>query len=364
VKVVASIVAALLLVLGTASPHAQTSTRQLATIDALRRFPGYYHLKNVLVRGEFEQTGPRAQLKADERLIDVVLAEDVRTTSGPVEVRAQLVDVGRLERGDPRLAGYSPAVDPERWPRPGEELFLSVRMVASVEAPLSATIRSLALEPWRYENQTVTLVGQFRGRNLFGDLPGAPAKSRYDFVLRSGDASVWVTGLRPRGRGFELDVDARVDTGRWLVVTGIVRRERSLVTIEGARLETSAARTEPVSDEPAVPPPPPMPVDVVFSSPSPDETDVPTGAAVRIQFSRGLAPATVAAGFAVTYVGGPALTATDFRTSYDVATRSVEIRFINMLTPFRSIRIETRDTLKGFDGATVTPWTLTFGLGG
>ncbi len=343
--------------------HAQTANRKLTTVDALRRFPGYYHLQIVLVRGEFVEGGARPQLRADERTIDVMLADGVRTTGGPVEVRAQLIDIGRLEPGDPRLTGYSGGRDTERWPRPGEELLLNVTGVVSADPIPVVSTRALALEPWRYEGQTVTLVGQFRGRNLFGDLPGAPARSKFDFVLRSGDGAVWITGLRPKGRGFDLNVDARVDTGRWLEVTGVVKRERSLVTLEAAKLATATARTEVVSEEPAVPPPPPSPIEVVFSSPTQDETDVSTGAVVRIQFSRGLNPASVAGGFSVSYVGGQPAPPIEFRTSYDFATRAVEMRFTQALSPFRMVRIETRTDLKGFDGASVTPWTLTFGAG-
>ncbi len=345
-----------------ATALAQAPARRLTTVDALRRFPGYYHLQNVLVRGEFLETGARIQFRSDERDIDVSLADGVRTTAGGVDVRGQLIDVGRLEQGDPRLAAYAPARDPERWPRPGEELFLSVTGVGPVSANNSASVRNLALEPWKHEGQTVTVVGQFRGRNLFGDLPAAPAKSRYDFVLRSGDGVVWVTGLRPRGRGFDLNVDARADTSQWLEVTGVVRRERSLVAIEATRIVASAARAEATAEEPAAPPAPPSPVEVVFSSPTPDETDVPSNSVVRVQFSRGLNPATIPSGFTVAYVGGDGMPIL-FQTSYDIATRAVEIRFAQPLTAFRTVKVELRDELKGFDGASVTAWSLTFVAG-
>ena len=109
-------------------------------------------------------------------------------------------------------------------------------------------MRALALQPWRFEGQNVTIVGEFRGRNLFGDQPSAPGKSRYDFVLRSADAAVWVTDLRPRGRGFDLSVEARVDTGRWLQVSGTVSQDRGLVAISGATVATAATAPQ----EPAV----------------------------------------------------------------------------------------------------------------
>lgn len=343
---------------------AQTPARRLTTLETVRRFPGYYHLQNVLLHGEFAEEGARIQLRADGQTMPIALADGIRTTSGPVEVRAQFIDVGRLEPTDPRVSSLPGVRDAERWPKPGEELILRVTGVTTVDAPTSTvSLRALSLEPWKFDGQTVTVVGQFRGRNLFGDLPGAPAKTKYDFVIRSGDGSVWITGLRPKGKGFDLDVDARVDTGRWLSITGLVKRERSLVTLEGASLTTTTARAEAVLEEPVVPPPPPSPVEVVFSAPAPDETDVPTSASVRIQFSKGLNPASVAAGFRASYDGNEA-TPLEFTTSYDLATRSVELRFEQPLTPFKRVRIAVQDSLRGFDGAAVTGWTLTFSAGG
>ena len=119
------------------------------------------------LRGSF-RTAP--DVNTDDRDMDVLLG-DVKTENGLVEIRAQLLDVGRLEPTDPRLAGYAGARDPERWPRPGEELVLHVTGVTSVNTATTPSVRALALEPWKFEGQNVTLIGQFRGRNLFGDLP-------------------------------------------------------------------------------------------------------------------------------------------------------------------------------------------------
>ena len=80
------------------------------------------------------------------------------------------------------------------------------------------------------------MTGRFRGRNLFGDLPSALNRSRWDFVVQSADAAIWVSGLRPRGKGFELDPGAKVDTGRWLEVSGTVHVEGSQVWIDGESL--------------------------------------------------------------------------------------------------------------------------------
>ena len=189
----------------------------------------------------------------------------------------------------------------------------------------------------------MTVVGQFRGRNLFGDLPSSPGKSRYDFVLRSADAAIWVTEFRPRGRGFDFSVDARVDTGRWLQVSGTVTQERGLVTIIGSAIAEASAPEAPAEEEAAPPPVPVEPGEVVFSSPTEGEIGVPMDATVRLQFSRGLNPASIAAQLRASYVAGAsgdaAGEALEIAHSYDAATRAVEIRFTRPLERFRTVKM-------------------------
>src|SRR5258705_13015038 len=108
---------------------AQSSGRHLTTIDALRRFPGYFHLQNVVLRGEFVENGRRVSLRGGDSEIQVML-NDVSTVNGPVEVRAQLYDVGRLTASDPRLGRHENKPDPDHWPQPGEERLLNITTVA------------------------------------------------------------------------------------------------------------------------------------------------------------------------------------------------------------------------------------------
>ncbi|MBF8299899.1 MAG: Big 5 protein [Acidobacteria bacterium] len=362
--------AAVLLVLapcGNATP--QGAVRRLATVASLHQYPGYFHLQNVLLHGEFVESGARVVLRGGERDITVLLSDN-KTAEGLVEVRGQLLDVGRLEPGDPRLASYDGAREPERWPRPGEELVLVVTGITGAQLATTPSVRGLALQPWRFEGQKVIVVGQFRGRNLFGDLPSAPGKSRYDFVLRSADTAVWVTDLRPRGRGFDLSVDARVDTGRWLQITGTVTQDRGLVTIAGTAVASATApEALPAEEEAPSPAAPLEPADVVFSSPYEGEIDVPVTTSVRIQFSRGLDPATIAGQLRVSYIGAaapgaPPPASLEVQHTYDAGTRAIEIKLTQPLDRFRTVRVDLLEGLKAFDGAPVRPWTLTFSAGG
>lgn len=350
------------------SAAAQGAQRRLATIDAIRQYPGYFHLQNVLLRGAFAETGGRISLKADEHELGVQLADGVTALSGDVEVRGQLFDVGRLEPGDPRVGGLGEGREADRWPRPGEELVLRVTGVTAAPAPTAVpSVRALALEPWRFAGRTVTVTGNFRGRNLFGDLPDGPHKSRYDFVIRSSEGAVWVTEVRPRGRGFDLDVDRRVDTNRWVEVTGTVVHDRGLVRIEGTRIAAATAPTETRAEEeaprPAAPPPP---VEVIFFTPADGDVDVSATTSIRVQFSKGIAEPTLTGRVEATYSGaapgaaGPPLA---LRTTYDAANRAIEIKFVEPLEAFRTVTVRLLDGITGFDGGPLPPWSLTFSVG-
>jgi len=361
---------ALLLIAVDAVP--QTAVRRLATVAALRQYPGYYHMQNVLLHGELVESGPRFVLRGGEADIAVIL-NNQSTPSGIVEVRGQLIDIGRFEPGDARVQAYTGPLSlaQENWPRPGEELVVNVTSVGEAQLATTPSVRGLALQPWRFDGQQVSIVGEFRGRNLFGDLPSAPGKSRWDFVLRMVDSAVWVTDLRPRGRGFDLSVDARVDTGRWLQITGTVSQERGLVRLTGTTIATTTPpQMTAVTDDDAPAPPVPLePGEVIFSSPTEGDVDVLPTSSIRVQFSRGLDPASIAADLIrVSYVGGaapgepPALL--PFTFNYDAGPRSIEITLTNPPERFRTIRVEVLEGIRTFDGAPVTPWSLTFTVGG
>jgi hypothetical protein len=361
--------AALLVASGSAGT--QTAVRRSTTVAAIYQFPSYFHLQNVLLHGELvESSNARLVLRGGEREIPLILT-DSKGSGGFVEVRGQVIDIGRLEPGDPRVRAFTGLPDPERWPRPGEELVVNVSSVTEAQLATTASVRALALQPWRFEGQNVTIVGEFRGRNLFGDQPSAPGKSRYDFVLRSADAALWVTDLRPRGRGFDLSVEARVDTGRWLQVTGTVSLDRGLVAISGSTVSPAMPPQEPAVDDDAPAPPTPLePGEVVFSSPTEGETGVSLAGTVRVQFSRGLDPASIKDQIRVGYLGAapqpgtPEQPALEFTYSYDAANRAVEIRFTRPPEAYRTIRVDLLEGIRTFDGAPIRPWMLTFSVGG
>jgi hypothetical protein len=156
---------------------------------------------------------------------------------GNDEIRGEFWDLGRMKADEPRLANIDLrstfGVDPDgAWPRPGDVTAIMATTITPTSVPVSPSIRAIVLNPSRYVNQKVTVSGQFTGRNLLGEIPDAPARSRWDFVIRSADAALWVSGARPKGKGFDLALDARQDTSRWLEITGVVREGRGLQWLE------------------------------------------------------------------------------------------------------------------------------------
>jgi hypothetical protein len=260
------------------------------------------------------------------------------------------------------------------WPRPGEITAIVATSVTQAQLPPTPSIRAIVLHPSRYIDQKVTVTGQFGGRNLFGDLPDSPGKSRYDFVLRSADAAIWISGQQPKGKGFNFSLDSRLDSGRWLEITGTVRAGRGLQWLEVANdgIQLGKAPTEaPVVDtEPirvsAAPPP-----EVVFSAPTQDETDVSMGSTVRIQFSREIDQTTLRGNIRVRYLdaqtaerGEPTTPTAEFTMQYTGATRVLELKFTKPLERFRTVHVELGAGILGTDKQPLKPWVLSFDVGG
>lgn len=362
--------------LAAATALAQPMTRRAATIPALKAFPAFYNGQAVLLRAEIRQEGERWTLADGEDTIPAFGRSDI-SGSGTLEVRGEVWDIGRMEPTDGRLAGKDLrsilGVEPTTsWPRPGELVVVNLTS-ATAAPPLAApSLRNVVLAPERYVEQRVTIQGQFRGRNLFGDQPQAPpgGDGRKEFVLRSADAALWVTGKQPKGRGFTFDVNSRLDTRRWLEVSGVVKAERGLVWIVADQVAETSPQAEKapeqiVSSLPAAPP------EVLFSAPTHDETDVPLDTKVRVQFSRDIDPDTLKGGLRIAYSAGqarergePQAPAIDAKVAYNRGTRVLEITFTDPLERFRTITLTFGDGIKGTDGLALKPYTLTFTLGG
>ena len=355
---------------------AQPPVRRATTVEALRSYPGFYHQQTVMVVGEIKGEGERATIGGEEGAIVLIAREPPR--EGRAEARGQFLDIGRMSQDDPRLIPFNlleriRTSYQERWPKPGEELLLMLSGTVPPPAASNITeppLRAVAMEPQRFENQKVSVVGQFRGRNLFGDLPEAPVQHRYSFVVRSGDAALWVTGVQPKGKNFSFDPARRLDSGRWVRVAGTVKTARGLTWIEGTTIELAPEPAQTTTEvEINVPPPPP--VEVLFTAPAEGEADVRLTERIRMQLSRDLNPATLQGRVRLSYSAADSKSrgeaqppSIEFTTNYARENRSLEIRPAGPLERFRLVTLEILPGVKGTDGGDMLPFKLTFTTGG
>jgi hypothetical protein len=324
------------------------------------------------------------ELRVSSDAGSIRLITKANAPNGLDEIRGEFWDIGRMKPDDPRLLQYDLQstfhFDPNGpWPKAGDVTAFIATSVTATQPAQNATIRSIVLDPDRFLDQKVTITGQFSGRNLLGDLPDAPGRTRYDFVLRTTDAAMWVVNMRPRirdanGKETELGLDARIDTSRWLEVRGTVQQGRGLqwLDAEAGSLKFAKPPTEtPTSTEDlvrvAMGPPP----EAIFSAPTNEETDVATSTTVRIQFSRDLDPATVRGHVHARYVqaesaqrGEPDTPPINLTATYNAANRVVEIKFAQPLERFRTVKIDLGADIIGTDQQALKPFTLTFMTGG
>lgn len=365
------ILPAVILLAAVCTAAAQTP-RIATTADALIASALFFHGRSVVLHQKLVAEGDVTRLALASKPVYVLWKDRGGTDGDEGEIRGEFWDLGRLEPGDGRLAGHDftrlvEAANGGRWPGRDEMFVIVGASFADAPPPRAPTVRAIALTPERYLDQEVRVIGRFKGRNLYGDLPLALAKGKWDFVIQSADGALWVTGVRPRGKGLDLDPGKRVDTGHWVEVTGVVRREGVMTYIEASAI-APAAEPDAAAVEVTLPQAPPAPPpEIIFSAPIADDIDVDRSAPVRIQFSVDMDPRSIKDRVRVTYVpreGGPtpppppALAAV-----YNDAVHAVEIRFEAPLERFQEVKVELLEGIVALDGQPLKPWSLTFTTG-
>jgi hypothetical protein len=349
---------------------AQPVSRVATTVSGLAGSAQFYHGKSIVLETETVTENGLTRIAVSPRPMYVLWKD--RPASGKGEIRGEFWDVGRIEQGDSRFTGIDFSLILEhatrgRWPRRDEVYVILAASMLPATPSTAPTLRGIALAPDRYEGREVRVSGRFKGRNLYGELPQALGKTKWDFVLQSAEGAVWVTGMRPKGKGFDLDPGARVDTGRWLEVTGVVSMIGTMPYITASALQPATAPETVV--EIAVPQRPQQPApEVIFSAPVQDDHDVERTARVRVQFSRDIDPKSVEGRVKVAYLPGPGGAAPPpppaFTVTYNDKAHAIEIRFTQPLERFQQVKVDLLEGVMSLDNQVVKPWTLTFSTGG
>ncbi len=356
-----------------AVPARGADTRIATTPEALVASPVFFHGKQVVVRRSPAQQSDLWRLSDTAKPIFVIW-RDRPTTAADVEIRGDFWDIGRLEHDDSRFSGvnFASLLDVAwhgQWP-PRDQVFI-ITGATGVESPLpdEASIRAIALAPEHYADRQVKVVGRFRGANLYGDLPQPVSKSKWDFVIQSADAAVWVTGLRPKAKDLDLDIHARVDTGHWVQVTGTVRKDGPFTWIEGGAIAPATAPTETPIEVSVPAAPRQAPPTVVFTAPLAGEAGTDRSSPVRLQFSRDMDPRSFRDRVRVAYQGqappGAAAAPPAFTVRYLEGPRALEIKFSEPLDRFRAVKIDLLEGIvSAIDNEPLAPWSMTFTTGG
>ena len=166
-----------------------------------------------------------------------------------------------------------------RWAGPPEKVGKDKGAIISLE--------QLIARAGKMDGQLVRVVGKFRGRNLFADLPSRSMRTVNDWVIKDSLFAVWVTNHKPKGDGFELDPAIRRDTNRWVEVIGRPTTRNGVVILDAAQVTLTPPPT--AKAEAAPPPPPPerpkVPPVIVFSLPLDGEGDFDFSGRIMVQFN-------------------------------------------------------------------------------
>jgi hypothetical protein len=236
---------------------------------------------------------------------------------------------GVLERRD-----GMPAV--RFWEYAGPES--SARVAA---AGRGLTLEALAADAKASEGQVVRVIGKFRGRNLYGDLPMSSRRRDSDWVIKDGRWAVWVTGREPAGDGWRLDPRAPGDTGQWVEVVGRPHSRKGVTALQaldvrpvplppGARVLPARQLSIPHDTEPAV----------VFVLPIEGEPISPDARFV-IQFSKYMNEGSFDGRVRLSYASGPGPAAGGIavRMRYDETVRALIVEPEVPLEPGSTVEI-------------------------
>jgi hypothetical protein len=302
---------------------------------------------------------------------------DLRSLLGrDVEVTGIVRELQR-PRSDPCLLGHwSLCEDPNlpplpdltdsrgHWPRVSITVWSLTDMTEQrkkqrLEA-LTVTLEALLSRPGARDGQTVRVVGKFRGRNLYGDLPARSQRNSSDWVIKDEHYAVWVSGKKPKGEGFNLDPGLKRDTGKWVEVVGRVETRGGVTYLRAVKVGLATAPSPTAQVQPPPPPPerPKVPPVVVFSLPLDGEAEVPIDSRFVVQFNKDMNEETFRGHVLLRY-SGPQLPGdrpfVGLRLSYDGGRRALTVDPGDRLLPGRQVELLLLPGIADIDGLELTP---------
>jgi hypothetical protein len=227
---------------------------QGATIASLDASPDACHGDHVIVKGRVDLLEPGRYWELVDGSSKALLiasagmnpADFDRMIGAWVEIRGLCRAIRPKESiggVDVDLVEY-PDLPPQPAPSPTRpRVSITVFSVADARGPgregpgaETAIVHTILNDPSGFVGVNVRIIGVFRGRNLFGDLPAGSERTAADWVLKEGDAALWVTGKAPKGKGWSLDPQYKGDTSRWIAVEGKVEVANGVAYLKASKL--------------------------------------------------------------------------------------------------------------------------------
>jgi hypothetical protein len=221
------------------------------------------------------------------------------------------------------------------------------------------TLELLVSRPGSRDDQLVKVVGKFRGKNLYGDLASRTQLRPGDWVIKNDVYAVWVTGRKPKGRGWELDPDMKKDTDHWIEVVGKPTTRAGVTYIHAVDVRMTTPPSETAKVAPPSPPPPPprvAPV-VVFALPLDGEAVVAASSRFTVQFSKDMDVDSFKGRVVLSYAPlQPGDRAFDHLTlSYDGGLRALTVDPGDQLREGRSVELRFLPGIVDVDGLELVP---------
>ncbi len=234
---------------------------------------------------------------------------------------------------------------------------------AAEKAATTVRLEDLVNRPGKYDGKVVRAVGQFRGHNLYGDLPSRSRRNTKDWVLKDDVYSVWVTGRKPKGDGFSLDPSMKRDSGKWMEVVGRVVTVGPISYIQASSVALGSPPGPAVAAVQATPTPPPpekpkVPPVVVFALPLDGDREVPRSSRFQVQFSKDMNEESFRDRVVLRYAGRPQPGDREFtavRVSYDGGHRALLIDPGDVLRPGRVVELLLLPGIVDVDGLPLEP---------
>jgi hypothetical protein len=228
-----------------------------------------------------------------------------------------------------------------------------------IKAP-EVSLEKLVANPGKRDGQMIRVVGKFRGRNLYGDLPVSTQRTTADWVIKDDLYAIWVTGKKPKGTGWELDATLKRDTGKWIEVIGKPETIRGVTYVKAVRIQLTPQPATAV--EVKAPPPPPekpkKPPVVVFALPLDGDGEVAPDSRFVVQFSKDMDESTFDGHVLLRYTGPvlPGDRAFDgLKLTYDRGRRALTVDPGDVLRPRRQIELILLPGISDIDGLTLIP---------